>query len=184
MRVFESDLDDEIALRCSAVGGGFVFVPGEFGGNGHVGAAAYAGHPAKENFEALGIGIENAEHVGFAVSSFILRFAGAESGGEAIPMTEEAAVCHLKDAADVRGLVLVEEDVSGWSITVGSVFAVEETEGDKSVEEVASRAGMKAKAASEGLSVSGPRASSVKTSISTALRRVLEAQKARPVCRM
>jgi hypothetical protein len=99
-------------------------------------------------------------------------------------MTEEAAVCHLKDAADVRGLVLVEEDVSGWSITVGSVFAVEETEGDKSVEEVASRAGMKAKAASEGLSVSGPRASSVKTSISTALRRVLEAQKARPVCRM
>lgn len=47
--------------------------------------------------------------------------------------------------------MLVEEDVGGGSIAVGSVFALEEAEGDECVEKIACRAGMQAEAAGEGL---------------------------------
>ena len=40
VRILERNLDDEVALRGSAVGGRLVLGPGKLGGDGHVGAAA------------------------------------------------------------------------------------------------------------------------------------------------
>ena len=111
MRILESDLNDEVTLRGSAISSGFVIGPGKLGRNGHVGAAADAGHGSEKSLEARGIGIHGSEHICFAVRSFILAFAGAQGSGEVVPVLEEALVGHLQHAADVGGLVLVEEEI-------------------------------------------------------------------------
>ena len=62
--------------------------------------------------------------------------------------------------------------------------ALEEAKRDQGIEEVAGRAGVQPEPLAQSLAASGFRASSVKTSISTALRSVFEAQKPRPTCMM
>ena len=145
--VLKGDLDDEIALRGTAVGSGFVFAPRELCGDSHVGASAYACHAAKEEFQANRNSEERSKQNRLAMRGFILRLTRAEAGGEVVPMTEKAAIGHLENSADIRGLVLVEEDVGGGRVAIGSVFASEETERDEGVQEVASGTGMKAEAA-------------------------------------
>ena len=63
VRVGEGDLGDEVSLRGADVDGGFVVGPGEFFGDGHVGAVADAGHGFEEVAEALGVGVELLEGV-------------------------------------------------------------------------------------------------------------------------
>jgi hypothetical protein len=53
------------------------------------------------------------------------------------PVMIEALIGHFEDAANVRGLVLVEEDVTGWSIAIIAVIAFEKSQSDESIEEVA-----------------------------------------------
>jgi hypothetical protein len=64
---------------------------------------------------------------------------------------------------------------------VDAVATLEEVEGDESVEKVVRGAGMQAESRAELLQCL---ASSVKSSISTALSNVFEAQKPRPTCMM
>ena len=184
LRVGEGDLGDEIALCGADVDGGFVVGPGEFFGDGHVGSVADAGHGAEEVAEALGIGVEGFEGVFAAGADLVLRFAGAEGGGEVAPEGVETVVGHLEYAADVRGFALVEEEIGGRGVVVGAVAALEEAEGDEGVEEVVCGARVKAEACAEFGRVSGCLASSVKSSSSTALSRTFEAQKPRPTCRI
>ena len=58
-------------------------------------------------------------------------------------------VGHLEDAADVGGLALVEEEIGGGRVVVGAVAALEEVEGDESIEEVACGAWVEAEAGAE-----------------------------------
>ena len=80
-------------------------------------------------------------------------------------------VGHLEHAADVGGLALVEEEIGGGRVVVGAVATLEEVEGDEGVEKVARGAWMQAEPGAEFGNVSGCLASSVKSSISTALSR-------------
>ena len=78
--------------------------------DGHVGAAADAGHGAEKPLEARGIGVERGK--GFiATGGFALPLAGAQGGGELAPVMKQALVGHLEDAADVGRFVLVEKEI-------------------------------------------------------------------------
>ena len=81
--------------------------------------------------------------------------------------------------------MLVEEEIGLGRVGVDARFALQKAEGDERVEEVARGA----RDAGRGGRLSSARgwgclASSVKTCISTALSRVLEAQKPMPTCMM
>ncbi len=147
--VGESDLRDEVALGGADVDGGGVVLEGELAGDGHVGAVADAGHGFEEAAETVGIGVEGGEGAGFAGAGLVLGLAGAEGGGEVGPGGIKALVGHLEDAADVGGLVFVEEEVGGGGVVVEAVAALEEVEGDEGVEEVVGGAGMEAEAGAE-----------------------------------
>ena len=80
---------------------------------------------------------------------FVLRLAGAEAGGEVAPEFVVTLVGHLQQAADVGGLVLVEEEVGLGGVGVDAIVALEEVEGDEGIEEVGGGTRMKAEAAAE-----------------------------------
>ena len=149
MRIGERDLSDEVALRSADVDDRLVILPGELARDGEVGSAADAAHGAEEVAEAIGVGVEGLEEIVTAVARLVLWFAGAKRGGEVAPEAVEASVGHLQDAADVRGLVLVEEEIGGRRIGVVSVVALEAIECDEGVEEVARGARMQADAAAD-----------------------------------
>ena len=106
-------------------------------------------HGAEEVAQAIGIRVELLEGIIAAVARLVLRFAGAKRGGEIAPEAVETSVGHLQDAADVLGLLLVEEELGGRGICVVAVAALEAVERDEGVEEVAGRAWVKADAAAD-----------------------------------
>ena len=173
VRILERDLHDEVALRGAAVGCGLVFGPRKLRGDGEVGAAADAGHGAQEPLEPRGIGVEGGEDI-LLSRLLALLFARAERSGEVAPMAVEPLVGHLEHAADVGRLVFVEEEVGRGRVGVDSVAAFQEAERHQRVEKVAGRSRMQAEATGQCLrESSGSLASSVKTSISTALEQSL-----------
>ncbi len=113
---------------------------------------ADAGHGAEEVLEAFGIAIQDRERV-FVAGIFIFRQAGAQGAGEIGPVRIEAEVGHLKDAADVGGLALVEEEIGLGGVGVDACLPFEEAEGDESVEEVVRGAGMQVEASAEGCEI-------------------------------
>ena len=147
---------------------------------------ADAGHRREELLQARRIGVERLEEARAAGLDLVLRLPGAQRLGEVPPERIEAVVRHLEDAADVRRLLAVEEEIGlGRVARSDRRSRCEEAERHQRVEEVARRARVQAEAAARApRSASGPRASSVKTPISMALSSVFEAQNARPVCRI
>jgi hypothetical protein len=99
-------------------------------------------------------------------------------------MAEEPGAGHFEDAADLGRLATVEEKIGIRSVGVSGAGSGEEAESDKGVEEIAGGTGWRPRCAERESNSCGPCASSVKTPIPTALSRVLEAQKARPVWRI
>ena len=65
-------------------------------------------------------------------------------------------VCHLKNAADIGRLRLVEEDSGFFRVRVDPVLAaLDEFQGDERVEKIPGATGMKAEATGERLEVLG-----------------------------
>ena len=98
------------------------------------------------------------------------------------PKAVQPVVRHLENAAEIGRLALVEKQVGCGRIAVDAVGPLEKAERDQRVEEIPSRARIKAEAFTERLAFSGCLANSVNSSISTALSSVFEAQKPRPTC--
>src|ERR1039458_10699102 len=78
------------------------------------------------------------------MGQLVLRLAGPQGDGQIVPMLEEAMIRHLKHAANVGRLVLVEKKVRGGRVGVLSVVAIEETQSHQRVEEIAGGARMEA----------------------------------------
>ncbi len=74
-------------------------------------AVADAGHRLEKHFEARGIGVKGFEQRLAAAADFVLRLAGAQAFSEVAPVAVETLVGHLENAADVGGLLLVEEEI-------------------------------------------------------------------------
>ena len=103
--------------------------------------------------------------------------------GEMSPERIQAVVGHLEDAADVGRLAAIEEQIGLGRVGVAVAARAQEAERDERIEEVARRARVQAEPPAERRrSAAGRCASSVKTPISMALRRVFDGQNARPVC--
>jgi hypothetical protein len=66
-----------------------------------------------------------------------------------VPVAVQALVGHLQYTADIGGLALVEEEIGLGRVGVDAVVALEETERNQRVEEVARGAGMKPEAGAE-----------------------------------
>src|SRR5207253_2269814 len=64
--------------------------------------------------------------------------------GKAAPEAVQAVIGHLQDAADVRGLALVQEQVRAGRVAIDPVAALEEPKCYQRVEEILGRAGVKA----------------------------------------
>ncbi len=101
------------------------------------GNAAHRGH---ELLEARRIGVQLVEHRAAVVLDLVLRLTGFQCGAEVVPVAEEPRVQHLEHAADVAGLVLVEERRGVRRVAIlarGAIAdAVEEAERHEGVEEV------------------------------------------------
>ena len=82
--------------------------------------------------------------VATGVFYLVLRLAGFERFGQVAPEPVEPRVGHLEEAAEIGRTLLVEEcrrPGGGAVATAGAVaVAVQESQGDKSVEEVIDRA--------------------------------------------
>ena len=77
-----------------------------------------------------------------AVSDFVLRLSGAKSRRQIAPEAIQAGVGHLQDAANVRGLALVEEQFGGRRVAVLAVSALQKAERHQSVQKISRTAGM------------------------------------------
>src|SRR5579863_724615 len=148
MRILERDLDDQVALRGAAVGGGFVLCPRKLRSDRYVGAAADAGHGPQKCLQPARIGVERAEEVLFS-RRFALRLAGPQGRGEIVPVPVKPAVGHLENAADIRRLVLVKEQIGGGRVRVRAVLPLEKSERHQRVEKIAGGPRMQAQAAGE-----------------------------------
>jgi hypothetical protein len=108
------------------------------------GGEAQAGHAGEELAQARGVAVERAEEVVAAVADLVLRLAGAQALGQRAPERVQPRVAHLEDAAGVRGLGLVEEEVRVARVAVLRLLtgpvALEHLQGHQRVEEVAGRA--------------------------------------------
>ena len=144
MRVLERDLHHQVALRCSAIGHGFVIGPGELLRDGEIRPAAHAGHGAQKRLKPGRIGIERGKDVRFT-RLFALPFPRAKRKGEAAPMPVEALVCHLQNAADIGRLALVQKQVRRRRVAIVAILALQESQSDQRVEKVSGGTRMKAK---------------------------------------
>ena len=108
VRIGERHLRDEIALRGPDIHGRFILLPGELLCDGHVRAAADAGHGIQEPAQPFGIGIESLKRIVIAVAT---SFCGSPVRRAAVRFPErvESLVGHLQHSADIGGLALIEE---------------------------------------------------------------------------
>ena len=140
---------------------------------------------ARNCFRRAGIGVERLEETRPAALDLVLRLARPERLGQVAPERIEPLVRHLEDAADVRRLVAIEEEIGlGRVARSGRRRAFRNPSATS-----ASRKSRAERGAGRGVRVSGskrsaPRASSVKTPISIALSSVFDGQNASPVCRI
>ncbi len=158
VRVGQGNLRGEIALRRADVDEGAVRRPRQLGRDGHVGAAAQAGHRLEELLQAGGVGVEAFEQALHTVLDFVLRQAVLERLGEIAPEAIQARVGHFEDAADVRRLPAIQEEIGGRRVRVAAVGPAQEAQRHQRVEEVAGAARMEAEPrpqALQGLGAAG-----------------------------
>ena len=151
-----------------------------------IGAVADAGHRLQEAAEPRRVGVQRAEHRRSAALRFVLRQAGAQRLGEMVPEAVQAVVRHLEHAADVGRLRLVEKQVGRGRVGIRAAARAAESRA-RPGHRGKSRAdrGMQPQPAAEDRrAVRGCFASSVNSSISTALNSVFDAQNPNPTCRM
>ncbi|MDT4830735.1 hypothetical protein FQZ97_642100 [compost metagenome] len=129
------------ALRCAHIGEGRVFRPVEPGGDRLRRTGADPAHGLEEPAQPCRLRIDRGEEV-LAVLGFVLRLSGVQGFGKRAPETVEPGIGHFEDAADIRRLRLVEEEVRIRGIAIAAVLAFEQLQGHQGVEEVAGRAGM------------------------------------------
>ena len=86
--------------------------------------------------EAGRVGVDGSERVVPALD-FVLRFAGAKCSGQAAPERVEAEVGHFEDAADVRGLPLVQKETGLRRVAIDAAGAFEKAKGDQGIEKIA-----------------------------------------------
>ena len=148
---------------------------------------ADARHRREELLQPRRIGVQRLERVrGRRASTSFCGWPVRKRLGQAAPERIEPGVRHLEDAADIRRLVPVEEQIGLRSVRVARRRSASRNPRATSVSRKSrdDRA-MQAQAGRAGASCdSGPRASSVKTPISTALSSVFAGQNAKPVCRI
>jgi len=70
--------------------------------------------------------------------------AGSQAVRQAVPETEQPRVGHLEDAADIRGLAFVEEEVAVGRVRICVAIALQEPERHEGIEEIARRPGVQA----------------------------------------
>jgi hypothetical protein len=116
-----------------------VVVPGELLRDRQVGAVTESGHCGEELLQAGRIRIQRLEEWRLARLRLVLELPRAQCLGEAAPEAIQAVVGHLQDAAHVRRLVLVEEQVRARCVVVNPVATLEEPEGHQRVEKVPRR---------------------------------------------
>ena len=66
----------------------------------------------------------------------MLRLARPQSLGEMVPEAEEPEVGHLEDAADVRRLPPVEEEIGLGRVRVDAAVPLQEAERDEGIEKI------------------------------------------------
>src|SRR5215469_5897127 len=135
VRILQCDLNDEIALSGAAVCSSFVLIPGKLAGDRHVSSAADAGHGAQKALEARRVGVESREDV-FCSRLLALPLACSQSRCEMAPVVVETLVGHFENSADVRRLVLVEEDIARWCIGVVAVLALKKPKRHQRVKKI------------------------------------------------
>jgi hypothetical protein len=123
-------------LRRAGVDEGLVLPPGKLPGDGHVCAVADARHRGQERTQSSRLGVQRRERRRAAALRLVLRLAGPQPLGELVPVAEQARVGHLEDAADIRRLLLVEEEAGLRRVRVDVAGALQEAERDQRVEEV------------------------------------------------
>ena len=138
----------------------------------------------RKPFRFSGIGVERAKEIGPAALGFVLWFSGAQRGGEISPERIKPAIRHLQYPADIGGLAFIEKFIGGGRVGIFAVGPLQKAERHQRVQKITRRSGMQSQPALQEFESSAPLASSVNTSISIALSRVLEAQNPRPTCMM
>jgi hypothetical protein len=110
---------------------------------------ADAGHGLQELFEARRLGVERFEDARAAALRFVLWEPGAQGLGEMSPERIEAVIGHLEDAANVRRLLAVEEEIGFRRVGVTIALTRQEPQRDQRVEEIERRSGVQPEPAAE-----------------------------------
>ena len=149
MRIREGDLRRQIALGRADVDERAVVLPRKRVRDRQVRAVADPRHRRQEFPQPRRLGIQRLEQPRRARLHLVLRQPRPQRLGQAAPERVKAVIAHLEDAADIRRLAAVEEQIGFRSIRVDVAGPRQKPEGDERVEEVARRSRMQAKPASQ-----------------------------------
>ena len=150
VRVCETHLHGQTALRCANVGERLVVPPREFLGDGNGRTHADAGHGLEEAGKPVRISVQARKEVA-TLLGLVLRSPSFQRLRQATPEWIEPGVGHLQQSAHIGLLVAIEEEISSRGIGISSAAPLQHAERHQGIQEVARAAPAEAKAIAESL---------------------------------
>src|SRR5579875_1116170 len=107
MRMSQSYLRDQIALRGAHIHRGMIPAPRELTRDCQISPMADRGHCFQELPESRGLCVQRFKGARTSLAVLVLRLSGTQCSRKIAPERKEALIRHFEHAADVRRLALI-----------------------------------------------------------------------------